>query len=142
MTLTITLMDQPDPDVIKVLHGFLLEFNNAASGYAFDGRALLIRLSNPESGEVLGGLFGATAYGYLRVDMLIVREALRGQGFGSRVMQLAEDEAIRRGCRGSYLDTFSFQARGFYERLGYVVFGALEDSPPGHSRFFMKKMFD
>ena len=51
----------------------------------------------------------------------------------------AEAEAIRRGCLGAWLDTFSFQARGFYERLGYAVFGALADYPPGHDRFFMQK---
>ena len=54
-------------------------------------------------------------------------------------MEQAEREAIRRGCRTIWLDTFTFQARGFYERLGYSVFGTLEDYPPGHSRFFLKK---
>jgi hypothetical protein len=48
-------------------------------------------------------------------------------------------EAIRRGCRGAYLDTFSYQARPFYEKLGYAVFGTLDDYPPGHQRFFMRK---
>jgi hypothetical protein len=46
---------------------------------------------------------------------------------------------MRRGCHGVWLDTFTFQARGFYERLGYSVFGAIEDYPPGHSRHFLKK---
>lgn len=55
-------------------------------------------------------------------------------------MQQAEEEAIRRGCHGSYLDTFDFQARGFNERLGYTVFGGLEDTPPGHTRYFLRKM--
>jgi hypothetical protein len=54
-------------------------------------------------------------------------------------MSQAEREAIRRGCRGAWLDTFSFQARGFYERLGYTVFGTIAGCPPGHSRFFLKK---
>ena len=50
-------------------------------------------------------------------------------------MQAMEAEAIRRGCRGAYLDTFSYQARPFYERLGYEVFGTLDDYPAGHQRF-------
>jgi hypothetical protein len=56
-------------------------------------------------------------------------------------MQQAEDEARQRLCLGAWLDTFSFQARGFYERLGYTVFGTINDFPPGHSRIFMKKRF-
>jgi hypothetical protein len=50
-----------------------------------------------------------------------------------------EAEAIRRGCHGAFLDTFSYQARPFYEKLGYEVFGTLEDYPPGHQRFYMRK---
>ncbi|MGC2619782.1 MAG: GNAT family N-acetyltransferase, partial [Acidobacteriaceae bacterium] len=101
--------------------------------------ALVISVSDHDSGEVIGGLWGSTSYGYLHIDMLIVPESLRGTGLGSRMMQQAEDEALRRGCHGSYLETFDFQARGFYERLGYKVFGQLEDTPPGHTRYFLKK---
>ena len=50
-----------------------------------------------------------------------------------------EAEAIRRGCKGAYLDTFSYQARPFYEKLGYEVFGTLDDYPTGHQRFYMRK---
>jgi hypothetical protein len=46
---------------------------------------------------------------------------------------------MRRGCVGVWLDTFSFQARGFYEKLGYRVFGEVADYPPGHTRHFLKK---
>jgi ribosomal protein S18 acetylase RimI-like enzyme len=53
----------------------------------------------------------------------------------------AEQEAKARGCRGVWLDTYSFQARGFYERLGYAVFGTLDDYPPGQSRIFLHKAF-
>src|ERR1700744_4124165 len=104
----VTLVDQPDPGQIRALHGLLLAFNNASSGYAFDGRALLITIMNPESNEVLGGLFGTTGYVYLHVDMLIVPESLRGQEFGTRLLQKAEEEAIRRGCRGASPDPFTF----------------------------------
>lgn len=68
-------------------------------------------------------------------------ETLRGSGLGASLMRRAEEEAVRRGCRGAWLDTFSFQARGFYERLGYTVFGTIQDYPPGHRRHFMQKTF-
>lgn len=64
---------------------------------------------------------------------------MRGQGYGTKLMAAAEAEARRRGCRDAYLDTFSFQARPFYERCGYEVFGTLEDFPTGHQRFVMRK---
>jgi len=54
-------------------------------------------------------------------------------------MNLAEQEADRRGCIGVWVDTHSFQAPGFYERLGYSPFGVIEDYPPGHSRLFLQK---
>jgi ribosomal protein S18 acetylase RimI-like enzyme len=80
-------------------------------------------------------------YGFLHIDLLFVPEAMRGSGTGRTLMSQAEDEAIRRECRGVWLDTFSFQARGFYEKLGYTVFGEIENHPPGHSRFFLRKIF-
>jgi predicted N-acetyltransferase YhbS len=64
------------------------------------------------------GLWGLTSFSYLWVDLLSVPESMRGVGIGRKLMMLAEAEAVQRGCRAVALDTFSFQARGFYERLG------------------------
>jgi len=58
---------------------------------------------------------------------------------GRALLRAAEREATGRGCRHVYLDTFDYQARPFYEREGYTVFGVQEDYPPGHRRFFMQK---
>jgi GNAT superfamily N-acetyltransferase len=71
-----------------------------------------------------------------------VGELVRGQGYGKRLLQAAEKEARTQGCRGVFLSTFSFQARPFYERLGYEVFGELPDNPAGHSLYFMKKTLE
>jgi len=135
----IVLSDKPDPVPLKEMFALLRSFNDAASGFAYDGEVLVLSLLHPETGEVLGGLYGSTGYGYLHLDMLYVPESLRGTGLGRRLMRQAEAEAIRRGCHGAYLDTFDFQARGFYEKLGYTVFGTLEETPPGHRRFFLSK---
>ena len=139
MTPRITLLDKADSAAAQAIHSLLLDFNNRTSGYAFDGRALVITVADPATGEILGGLWGSTAYGYLHIDMLILPEELRRHGLGSRLMAQAEEEAVRRGCRGSYLETLDFQARGFYEKLGYSVFGQLAETPPGHTRFFLTK---
>ena len=102
-------------------------------------RPLAVLLSYPDSDAVVGGLYGSTWMSYLYVNLLFVPEKMRGAGVGRKLMMEAEAEAIRRGCRAAALDTFSFQARGFYERLGYSVFGTLHDYPPGHSRFYLAK---
>ncbi len=93
-----------------------------------------------ERDEVLGGLLGQIWGRWLHVAYLWVAEQARGAGNATRLMREAEEYAIERGgCEGAFLSTFSFQARPFYEKLGYQVFGVLEDYPPGHAKFFLKK---
>jgi ribosomal protein S18 acetylase RimI-like enzyme len=89
--------------------------------------------------EIVAGFLGETYWDWFYLDLLWVREDLRGQGFGRRLMDAAEEEARVRGAKNAYLDTFSFQAPGFYKKLGYQVFGELPDYPPGNQRFFMSK---
>ena len=72
------------------------------------------------------------------IDFLFVPENLRGAGHGRTLMQKAEEIARLRGCTGIWLDTFTFQARGFYEKLGYAVFGQLDNYPRGEVRFFLQ----
>ena len=73
------------------------------------------------------------------MDLLWVREDQRGQGYGRRLVEQAEAEARRRGARHAYLDTFSFQAPGFYEKLGYEQFGQLPEFPDQHRSYFYAK---
>lgn len=91
------------------------------------------------AGDVLGGLLGQLWGGWLHVNAVWVSTALRGQGFGARLIAAAEAYACERGAVGAMLETYSFQARPFYERLGYEVFGTLEDCPPGHTKFHLKR---
>jgi GNAT superfamily N-acetyltransferase len=92
-----------------------------------------------ETGTAVGGLHGQLRWGWLYVDNFWLPEALRGQGLGSTLLQAAEQLAVERGCTGSYLDTFEFQALPFYERHGYTVFGTLEGYPPPYRRYFLRK---
>jgi GNAT superfamily N-acetyltransferase len=104
-----------------------------------EGPGPLVFILENSEGHPIGGLLGRTPYGWLIVEMLFVPEALRDQGVGTELMSLAEREAITRGCHSAWLDTFEFQARAFYERLGYVTFAELPDHPPGLTRYLMKK---
>jgi GNAT superfamily N-acetyltransferase len=89
--------------------------------------------------EVLGGLLGHIWGGWLRIAALWLAAPVRGQGYGGRPLAAAEAYARERGCRHAELATFSFQARPFYERHGYDVFATLEDYPPGHRKYFLRK---
>ena len=90
-------------------------------------------------GEVLGGLLGQIWGKWLHVAYLWVAEEARKAGHGRMLIERAEQYAVERGCVGVHVSTFSFQARPFYEKLGYEVFGVLEGMPPGHSHFYLKK---
>jgi GNAT superfamily N-acetyltransferase len=73
------------------------------------------------------------------VDMLVAPEGYRGAGHGGSLMAQVEDEARSRGCRNIWLDTFAFQARPFYEKLGFRVFGQIDGPSPIFPRYFMIK---
>jgi GNAT superfamily N-acetyltransferase len=134
----IVLTDAPSPeDRAAVLKG-LITFNEAHAGPS-DWRALAVLARDPATGRTLGGLCGGSYAGWLFVELLWLPEALRHGGVGTRLMRAAEAEAARRGCLGVWLDTYSFQARGFYEKLGYALFGTLDDCPPGFQRFYLFK---
>jgi GNAT superfamily N-acetyltransferase len=90
-------------------------------------------------GRVVAGAFGLTSWNWLHISLVWVSPELRRQGTGRQLITAIEDAARVRGCTHAHLDTFSYQARPFYEKLGYEVFGALEDYPPGHQRFFLRK---
>ena len=135
MNLTIT--DTPEYNLREVLSSRLGRFNSERAGPG-EWRPIAAVLHD-DAGDPVGGLLGTTSYGWLFVEMLFVPDAMRGRGVGTQIMRGVEAEAAARGCRGAWLDTFEFQARGFYERLGYSVFAQLDDYPAGFSRFFMRK---
>jgi ribosomal protein S18 acetylase RimI-like enzyme len=91
------------------------------------------------TGKLMAGLAGMIYYRWLFIDLLWVAEQIRGQGHGKTLLDVAEEEARSRGCQQVWLDTFSFQAPGFYEKSGYTLFGELSHYPPGHRRYFFRK---
>jgi ribosomal protein S18 acetylase RimI-like enzyme len=91
------------------------------------------------SGRDRGGVTGHVWGGWLHVMVLWVDAELRRGGHGSRLLQAAEDYARAKGCRGVFLETFTFQAPDFYPRHGYEVFGRIDDYPPGHAQLYLRK---
>jgi GNAT superfamily N-acetyltransferase len=133
--LVVALEENPDADSIEQVNQIIYRHNCAVM--MSDYRPLTILLRNAER-EVVGGLVAQTEWGWLFVKTLAIEDDWRGRGYGTQLLEMAEAEARARGCHDAYLDTFSFQARPFYERLGYRVFGMLENFT-AHTRYFMRK---
>ena len=92
------------------------------------------------SGAILGGLFGNVVGGWLHVRSLWVDPVWRGRGYATELMAAAERYAIAKGCIAAALQTASYEARPLYEKLGYRVFGEINDHPvKGHSRYYLAK---
>jgi GNAT superfamily N-acetyltransferase len=115
----------------------LSSFNDADVGAA-DKTPLAIFVRG-EDEEILAGISGYTAWGWLYIQWLWVDDSLRGQRTAGRMLQAAEDEALSRGCHSAFIDTFNPAAKNAYERQGYGTFGELPDFPIGRTRSFLKK---
>jgi GNAT superfamily N-acetyltransferase len=133
---SITIEENPPSKDIRVLWEGLDRYNISRTG--LEGRLISVFLRN-EQHEVIGGAHGWTAFGWLNIRALWLTEDQRGRGWGTRILQATEAEAIKRGCRYSHLDTFSFQALGFYQKNGYRVFGELDHVAGDQKWYFLRK---
>jgi GNAT superfamily N-acetyltransferase len=129
---------EPAPRDIRLLEDRLYEYNVEQTG-SDDGKWLSIFVRD-DAGEMVAGLHGWTWCGTCRVQSLWVRQDLRGQGCGQRLLGAAEQEARIRGCDRLFLDTFSFQAPLFYKKLGYEILDVLDEYPRRpHKLYHLKK---
>ena len=108
----------------------------AAGPYGYADYVVSVR---DAKGAVRGGFLVEVYYESAFLRWAWVDPKLQRRGLGNALMTAAEDEARRRGARNMWLDTFSFQARPFYEKLGYKVFGTLQMGRAGVERFFLSK---
>ena len=123
---------------VKVIQERLLEFNHLQSGGS-DYRELHLLLRD-ENGEIRGGLIGWTVWSWFHIDSLWVDDPIRDEGWGTRLLSAGELEAQLRGCEVSDVDTFSFQAKAFYEKAGYLCYGTLEGIGKGRiKRYYFRK---
>lgn len=133
----IILVENPEENAWGIIGRGVGNYNKQQAGDNNFQRLCFALQSHSE--EIVGGVLGEVYFDWLYVDLLWVKDELRGKGYGQRLMDLLEKEARKLGAQNAYLDTFSFQAPDFYKRQGYQVFGELQDFPPGHQRYFLTK---
>jgi GNAT superfamily N-acetyltransferase len=125
------------PHYREIIRQGLYQYNREQTGSREFVDLALVALGQDD--RVLGGILGGSIWGWMLIDTLWVSDEMRGQGLGSALLAEAEAVARLRGCKHVVLETFSFQALPFYQSRGYLIYGRLDDFPPGHSRFSLKK---
>lgn len=128
-------MLSPGDEAYDGLNRRLCDFNRAH--VAWDGPTLQLVLRS-DDGEMVGGARGVVRMGAVEIRGLWLDADRRGAGHGEQIVRRLEEEAKKRGARRALLDTYSFQARGFYERLGYVIFGSFA-YPDGTVRYYLQR---
>jgi GNAT superfamily N-acetyltransferase len=133
----ITVEFEPTADITRTLFDGLFHSNVERTG---DGKIeRLCVIARDADCSLIGGIYGEIYWGWLHVLALWVTPKLRRQRLGTHLLSRAEAEALANGCRGAYLDTFTFQSVGLYTRAGYEIFGTLEHFPAEHTRHFLQK---
>ncbi|OGM59575.1 hypothetical protein A3A75_05885 [Candidatus Woesebacteria bacterium RIFCSPLOWO2_01_FULL_39_10] len=128
---------EPREEDFKVLSEGLLA-HHAKNGHPRKSEKYSIFLKST-NGKVLGGVIVTFLWNGMEVNSLWVDDSISRQGWGRKLMTAVEEEAVKRGCTIAYINTFSYQAPGFYEKLGYKLYGKLEDFPEGSAKNHFSK---
>ncbi len=139
-TLHFEALENPDPEDVEKVFASLVNFNNQFLNST--ERVPVAVFVRDDAGRIQGGAIGKLAWEWLEVELLWVDDSLRGDGIGSRLLAQLERLALARGIFRFKVSTTSFQALSFYQNNGYEVYAELEDCPPGHTDYALKKAID
>ena len=131
------ITSSPDTRDLEFVGNKLSDFNDADVGAS--EKKLITVFVRDDGDAIVAAISGYTAWGWLYIQWLWVDEAHRGLKLAGKMLEAAEQEAIKRACHGALIDTFSPVAAKAYERQGYQVFGTLPDFPIGRSRVYLQK---
>ena len=135
----IEIYNESQEEIFSVLVDSLRQFNFQMMGE--ERSQPLIVVMRDDSGEVVGGIAGRTIYHQLLIEVLWVHDDKRGQGLGIKLMEIAEREAQKRGCIAAQVDTLSFQAPKFYEKMGFKIDGKVSGVKNSPDRYFLLKHY-
>lgn len=132
----VEFVQDPDPvDVQELVRRLVAANDRVAPSENHRRLAVFAR----RDGGLVGGASGYTHWGWLFVSHLWVDESVQREGLGTELVARIEAAAMGRGINAVHVDTYDFQALGFYEKLRYREFGRLDDYPRGHRRHFLTK---
>jgi GNAT superfamily N-acetyltransferase len=133
----IAIQPEPAPDTASWIIDRLIAFNESRAGSRNVRRFAIFAYDRGT--DPVGGLLCNCHWNHLFVSAVFVNESHRRKGVGRNLLAAAENLALEQGCEAIFLDSFDFQAPGFYKKAGFKVFGVLNDYPRGHQRFFLVK---
>lgn len=134
ITLTTTMTEQDHQALFAGLRQYNCQFIDPQ---LFSDLNVLLR---DEHGNLSGGIVAQRKGLWLSINYFWVSETVRGQGQGRRLLQHLEQAARDAGCRYAQVDTFSFQALGFYQKQGYGLVMTLDNYPQqGQQRHYLTK---
>ena len=136
--LVVALSAEGAPEAKELAGTALYQHNIEQTGVA-DRQPIAAVAKKVATGKIVGGLWGRTELGLLFLDMFFLPKTARGNALGSKLLEVVETEAKRRGCAQAVVETSTFQAPGFYLRHGYEEFGRVPFATPGAARVFLRK---
>jgi GNAT superfamily N-acetyltransferase len=118
----------------------IVEFNKTQVPFTQKQTPLFKNYVIKDNDSIIAGINACLYHwGILYIDVLFVDEKHRGKQLGRKLLEYVENEAIAMGATLSHLDTFDFQAKDFYLKYGYTIFGVLENCPKNHKRYYLSK---
>ncbi|CAJ1848992.1 Acetyltransferase [Aeromonas jandaei] len=137
--MNIEIYNESQEEIFSVLVDNLRQFNFKRMGEE-RSQPLMVIIRN-DNDEIVGGIAGRTIYHQLLIEVLWVHNDKRGQGLGIKLMEIAEHEAQKRGCIAAQVDTLSFQAPKFYEKMGFKIVGKVSGVKNSPDRYFLLKHY-
>lgn len=133
----VTLNGELNPADHKIMVDGMLSYH-ASKGHPRKSETFSI-LMKDNNDKLFGCVVVSFLWNGMEIQSLWVDESIRKKGWGRKLMEAAEAEAMKRGCTLAYTNTFTWQAPKFYTKLGYTLYGKLDDFPPGNTLYYFRK---
>ncbi len=134
------IISECNKDDISFLNENLVKYNASMVPFTQDEPFIELNYKIQEDEKTVAGIIAVLyCWGCLNIDLLYVDENYRCKGYGRQLMTKVESEGKKHSCHLIHLDTFDFQAKDFYLKQGFSVFGTLPNCPKGHTRYYLKK---